>query len=595
MIFLFKIYISKILEIILLIMESASKFGLNYGLNYSESENISDCDESGKKIKTRSADLNIFSFGFKELLNLKNIHQHQQIIKCSRCGAIYSSISKEVTLQDNMYEKKNESKNFKKIWQCEYCYNENNLENFESNKILDEATFCLDVDSAASENNTEKINEPKISQDLMTLFCIDISDSMGFQIKHNSVISKLSAIKTACIECLTEIKTKHPNERVGLLTFGSDVIFYGDCTQSKIEKLNINLKSKDELIECAHKNKTKLKPLNETFTNIINQIKMLITNGSTALGPAVAYSIGFSSTEAGSQIILCTDGCANIGIGSIDKTGAGQFYDQISLYSKYVGVKVNVISLFGDDAKIAYIGKLAANTNGYINIVDPDNLAIEIQSIFKNRVIATNVKVKFIVNSKYMYIRDDNYTKLEIIASRLRNIKKRRILLDTEKTSVFENEIGTVNEDTGITFEYGIRSVPNEYSNISFTELPFQLQITFRGLNGRNLLKVYSKMLPFTRDRVTSELSFTNQNIIFKHSLRKMSILIQENEMTEAINYAKSIEYLKCRMNIESPEIYNEKQSVIKSLIKQKRFCDLNDDTAKNVYQSFNMSLNNMI
>lgn len=40
--------------------------------------------------------------------------------------------------------------------------------------------------------------------------------------------------------------------------------------------------------------------------------------GATALGPALYYSVLVASTKPGGQVLLCTDGLANIGIGQLD-------------------------------------------------------------------------------------------------------------------------------------------------------------------------------------------------------------------------------------------------------------------------------------
>ena len=42
--------------------------------------------------------------------------------------------------------------------------------------------------------------------------------------------------------------------------------------------------------------------------------------GPTALGPAVITSVAMASKgAAGSQVVICTDGLANIGVGAMDE------------------------------------------------------------------------------------------------------------------------------------------------------------------------------------------------------------------------------------------------------------------------------------
>ena len=59
------------------------------------------------------------------------------------------------------------------------------------------------------------------------------------------------------------------------------------------------------------------------------------SRGRTALGPAILTSVAMASKGApGSQVIICTDGEANVGIGAfiIDSNGkskAAEFYDRV--------------------------------------------------------------------------------------------------------------------------------------------------------------------------------------------------------------------------------------------------------------------------
>lgn len=73
-------------------------------------------------------------------------------------------------------------------------------------------------------------------------------------------------------------------------------------------------------------------------TNIIKKISRLVKsristlrlNGRTALGPALAVSVGFLRKTPGSEIVLCTDGEPNLGIGSLPRDSG--FYEKVRLY-----------------------------------------------------------------------------------------------------------------------------------------------------------------------------------------------------------------------------------------------------------------------
>jgi len=63
---------------------------------------------------------------------------------------------------------------------------------------------------------------------------------------------------------------------------------------------------------------------NDSLASVYRENK---TNGTTALGPALAFSLGLcsqSNEASGSTIIVCTDGMANNGIGKLE----GDDYDE---------------------------------------------------------------------------------------------------------------------------------------------------------------------------------------------------------------------------------------------------------------------------
>jgi hypothetical protein len=58
--------------------------------------------------------------------------------------------------------------------------------------------------------------------------------------------------------------------------------------------------------------------------------------GPTALGPAVVAALGMCEGKRGARIVVCTDGVANIGLGSLDelrtdqdKANANEFYERV--------------------------------------------------------------------------------------------------------------------------------------------------------------------------------------------------------------------------------------------------------------------------
>jgi len=51
----------------------------------------------------------------------------------------------------------------------------------------------------------------------------------------------------------------------------------------------------------------------------------------TALGPALLISVFMASKVVGSRVVLCTDGCANVGVGNLSSSSsaASEFYTNL--------------------------------------------------------------------------------------------------------------------------------------------------------------------------------------------------------------------------------------------------------------------------
>ena len=60
--------------------------------------------------------------------------------------------------------------------------------------------------------------------------------------------------------------------------------------------------------------------------------------GPTALGPAVATSIAMAAEGApGSQVVICTDGLANIGLGAFDEAKTPEEILKVEEFYERVG------------------------------------------------------------------------------------------------------------------------------------------------------------------------------------------------------------------------------------------------------------------
>lgn len=93
--------------------------------------------------------------------------------------------------------------------------------------------------------------------------------------------------------------------------------------------------------------------IRESYRQLENCVKDLRAEGGTALGPALYLSVKLAGRVPGSRVVLCTDGCANAGLGKIENSNGERgmmgpdFYPFLGEMAKKLGVVVNVISFKG--------------------------------------------------------------------------------------------------------------------------------------------------------------------------------------------------------------------------------------------------------
>ena len=123
-----------------------------------------------------------------------------------------------------------------------------------------------------------------------------------------------------------------------------------------------------------------------------------------------------AESKRGSQVILCTDGLANVGVGSIEVEEAAkaaqqaqanddeaeededavdpteQWYENLGLHAMEKGVIVNVISITDDGCKLENLGKLTAACNGTVKRINPLKLTEKFSGILGNDLLATRTQ-----------------------------------------------------------------------------------------------------------------------------------------------------------------------------------------------------------
>lgn len=124
-------------------------------------------------------------------------------------------------------------------------------------------------------------------------------------------------------------------------------------------------------------------------------VKSLKPSGNTALGPALALSIGLASVRPGSKIILCTDGMANNGVGAI-RTVEVPFYGDMGRRAGEEGTIISVVTMEGEDCSMENLGTSADLTGGLVEMVDLEALGESVGAMLADPTLALGLNVTII-------------------------------------------------------------------------------------------------------------------------------------------------------------------------------------------------------
>lgn len=303
-------------------------------------------------------------------------------------------------------------------------------------------------------------------------------------------VSRLQCVQTAVDQQFEDLSRLHPNTRCGLISFADDVTLYGDCATPPVVIAGDWLSDYDATTRYGKGLKLHF-PVCDSKAGLSARLFGLQDEGRTALGPALLAAVACAGQRPASKVILCTDGLANVGLGSIDETGtdAGReataaFYRRVGDYARETGVAVTILSIEGSDCSLENIGAVADATGGTVDIVNPVNLEANFASVLADPIIATNVKLEFRLHEAFRFREDD---------------------LGVVSPSLLERVIGNVTASSDTTLEYGVRReylarLPEEGST-----LPFQVVISYTRLDGMKCVRVITQQKTLTRDRSQAE------------------------------------------------------------------------------------------
>ncbi|CAL8289864.1 unnamed protein product [Gadus morhua 'NCC'] len=327
--------------------------------------------------------------------------------------------------------------------------------------------------------------------DALLIFCIDISGSMGITSPVSSddktiYRTRLQFVKDAVLQCVQRLCYQQPELRVGLITFNNQVTLHG------YEGSGSRLLGDAELIDSEYLKGAASAflsppPLCQTRDRLQRALLGLSEGGSTALGPAALLAIAMASRQAGSKVIVCTDGKANTDLGNLEVEdhdahtllSSTIFYQDLGEWAASKGVTVSVLSIEGTDCRLDELGRLADRTGGKVLIASPQNLHWEFEKILEDQAIATHCTVTLLFPQS-LCLRGER-----------------------EAEHKGTREVGNVSPHMEITLQFGAKEQDPESAVplLSAGErVSVQLQLRYRLRDGREMLRVLTAQREVTHD-----------------------------------------------------------------------------------------------
>ena len=325
---------------------------------------------------------------------------------------------------------------------------------------------------------------------------------MPGQRRDTTYVSRLQCIQASIEGQIRNIAKTTPNKKVGLITFSNEVTLLGDCTKAPITVAGDKLHDFHGLMEIGEKYEL-MNPVHESAENIIKALWDLKEEGATALGPAMILGISMAGQRPRSQVILCTDGLANVGIGSLEgvESNFQAFYTEAGEKAWLKGVTVDVVSIIGSECRIENLSVTTEVANGTVErvdpaqLMDPKNDSNVMHALLGRRVIATNCFSMVLMHRGLMFKGEAD---------------------DEEDRNWLVRDLGNVTDDTTSSFSYTFR--PKDEVDLSaLKEVPFQVQMLYTRPNGMQCLRVTSATLAVTDNRAEAEAQ-ANISVISGHA-----------------------------------------------------------------------------
>ncbi|EAR93435.3 type A von willebrand factor domain protein (macronuclear) [Tetrahymena thermophila SB210] len=443
---------------------------------------------------------NIIEINFSNLKKLQKNYVQQTPNFCISCQASLNHLS-IVKQRDGQT-----------VWQCEFCdyvnplnvpYNNNLIpkekdvffmleKSNQKNKVQQQEEEQKQSKQQEYSMNIENDQDADLNDQRTIIFCLDNSGSMSSgtvfkdQDGESRYMSRKACVEKAIHSQILEMQKKYPNRKVGIVLFSKDVTILGDCQSAPV---SISKEGQfDKLFELGQNHYENLFKNNVSQVNNMPQkYKEIRTNGSTALGPGLAVSLGLASQspQSGSSIILCTDGLANEGIGQLEDKKDYETYEKMGQLAKSLGILIHTITMRGNESDVRVLGKLSDTTGGRTSRVGPADFNSNFVELVSSDLVATKVEIVVQLHEGLVMIEGSPHT-----------------------------DLGNATENSSITYQYAVK---DNYDFKGRNSIPIQSKIFFSTLQGDKMVRIITQEQKITYEyqQAVQEVQI---NILSKHA-----------------------------------------------------------------------------
>lgn len=453
-------------------------------------------------------------------------------------------------------------------WACNFCGAQNRGEMMDMGEVptADCVDYLIDpppvLESSSSSSSSDDPN---------VVFCIDISGSMCVttelrgslnvkglkkrqeklraiarehgvegdqylpgQRRGTTMVSRLQCVQAAVETQVEKLCREAPETRVSLISFSSQVTVIGDGVQEEAVVAGDKLNNFEQLQEEGER-LSPSKGIGETKDALLEKLWDLEECGSTALGPALQLSICIAGARPGSTVVLCTDGLANQGLGSLEgaETDYSPYYTELAEQAKLRGVTVSVISLIGSECRVESLSIVTEQTGGTVERMDPTALTSGFGELLDNPVLAFGAMAMVVLHRGLQF--------------------KGEMDDENENRNWVLKDLGNVTRGTELTFSYGFR--PKDQCDLTgVSEIPFQVQLLYTRPNGMRCLRVATAKVAITEDRMEAERG-ADVEVVATHAAQRAARLAKAGDYETAQLEARSAQRFMLRNHADKSKV----------------------------------------